>query len=84
MPLPMEVTEEMVQKVAKRLHGGAGLSGVDAVKTANWLSRFGEESQQLREEMAMSTMWFSNESPPWAALRAFSAGRLIALDKQQE
>ena len=48
----------------------------------NWLLRFGVESQALREEMAEWANWLSNESPPWAAIRAMMACRLLGLDKE--
>ncbi|KAI2492328.1 hypothetical protein MHU86_22234 [Fragilaria crotonensis] len=65
-----------------RLAGAAGPGGTDAVDLANWLLRFGRESEALREEMAAWTNWLANTSPPWAAYRAVMANRLVALDKQ--
>ena len=47
----------------------------------DWALRFGVESQAFREEMAEWTQWLANASPPYAAYRAFRAGRLVALDK---
>ena len=47
----------------------------------DWCTRFGAESEELREELAEWTRWLSNGSPPWAAYCALMAGRLVALDK---
>ena len=80
-PLPLEVTDEVVVKVASRLSGGAGPSGIDAVSLRNWLLRFGKESEALRISLAKFAEWMANGAPPWAALRALMACRLVALDK---
>ena len=46
------VTPEDVELICSRLSGAAGPSGTDAVELANWLLRFGSESDALRSEMA--------------------------------
>ena len=81
-PLPLDITADVVERVAAKLHGAAGPGGTNAVALGNWLLRFGQESERLREEVAQFTRWLSNESPSWAAYRALMAGRLVALDKQ--
>jgi hypothetical protein len=81
-PVPVCVTQDDVEAVSSRLAGAAGPGGTDAVDLANWLLRFGRESESLREEMAAWANWLANTSPPWAAYRAVMANRLVALDKQ--
>ncbi|KAI2507267.1 hypothetical protein MHU86_7103 [Fragilaria crotonensis] len=81
-PVPVCTTQDDVEAIASRLSGAAGPGGTDAVDLANWLLRFGRESEALREEMAAWTNWLANTSPPWAAYRAVMANRLVALDKQ--
>ncbi|KAI2490418.1 hypothetical protein MHU86_24150 [Fragilaria crotonensis] len=81
-PVPVCVTQDDVEAISSRLAGAAGPGGTDAVDLANWLLRFGRESEALREEMAAWTNWLANTSPPWAAYRAVMANRLVALDKQ--
>ncbi|KAI2506100.1 hypothetical protein MHU86_8331 [Fragilaria crotonensis] len=81
-PVPVHVTQDDVEAISSRLAGAAGPGGTDAVDLANWLLRFGRESEALREEMAAWTNWLANTSPPWAAYRAVMANRLVALDKQ--
>ncbi|KAI2493136.1 hypothetical protein MHU86_21397 [Fragilaria crotonensis] len=81
-PVPVCITQDDVEAISSRLAGAAGPGGTDAVDLANWLLRFGRESEALREEMAAWTNWLANTSPPWAAYRAVMANRLVALDKQ--
>jgi hypothetical protein len=80
-PLPVAITDEVVENVAARLSGAAGPGGTDAVDLRNWLLRFGVESEQLRTTLASLTEWLCNSHPPWAAYRAIMACRLVALDK---
>jgi hypothetical protein len=80
--LPLDFSPEDVERVASKLAGAAGPLGADAVETRNWLLRFGEESIELREEIASWADWLANSSPSWAAYRALMACRLVALDKQ--
>ena len=49
---PMDTCADHIAKVGKKAHGGAGLSGMDAVELQNWPYRFQDESVQLQEEMA--------------------------------
>ncbi len=81
-PVPVCVTQDDVEAVSSRLSGAAGPGGTDAVDLANWLLRFGRESEALREEMAAWATCLASTSPPWAAYRAVMANRLVALDKQ--
>ena len=81
-PVPVDITTDHIERVAAKLSGAAGLSGVDAVALNDWLLRYGPESDSLREEMAAWAEWLGNESPPWAAYRALMACRLVALDKE--
>jgi hypothetical protein len=81
-PVPLDITEDIVEEVASKLSGAAGPGGTDAIALANWLLRFGAESELLRREMAAWASWLANSHPPWAAYRALMACRLVALDKQ--
>ena len=74
MPIPLLMSDEVIQQVATDLTGSAGPSGIDSIMLQDWLFRWGVESQALREEMAEWTHWISNESPPYAAYCAFRAG----------
>ena len=46
------VTEENVEKVAKRLSSSAGLSGIDSLSMSHWLLKFGASSTILRKSFA--------------------------------
>ena len=48
--MPLNITATDVEKVASKLSGSAGPSGVDAVDLRKWLLRFGAESEALRAE----------------------------------
>jgi hypothetical protein len=77
----LDITEDVVEQVARRLSGSAGPGGSDAQAIQHWLLRFGGASGELRRAVAGLVEWMANDFPPWAAYRALKAGRLIALDK---
>ena len=77
----IEVTEDSVEKVARRLSGSAGPSGIDSVAMSHWLLKFGGASSKLRRSIAKFVEWLSNDYPPWAAYRAMTWSRLVGLDK---
>jgi hypothetical protein len=63
-PPPVDITSATIEKVATRLSGATGPSGVDAVDMQNWLLRYGKESSALREELAEWTSWLATQHPP--------------------
>jgi hypothetical protein len=80
--IDLDVTEDYVEKVARRLSGAAGLGGTDACCVLKqWLLRFSPASRELRQAVADFMDWLSNASPLWAAYRAIMDGRLLALNK---
>ena len=79
--MELDVTSETVTEVAAALSGAGGPCGVDAIALQHWLLRFGKESYALREAVAAFTRWMANSTPPWAAIRAIMANRLMAPDK---
>ena len=79
---PVEITNDTVTAVARRLSGGAGPRGTDSVSLQHWLLRFGAANAELRLIVGDFIEWTSNGRPPWAAYCALMSGRLIALDKQ--
>ena len=70
----LDVTEEVVEAVASKLSGSAGLGGVDSQALQHWLLRFGSASKSLRLEVAGFASWMANGFPPWAAYRALMGG----------
>jgi hypothetical protein len=77
----LDITDEAVEKVARRLSGSAGSGGTDSHALQHWLLRFGKASGALRDAVADFTDWLGNTAPPWAAYQAIMAGRLIGIDK---
>ena len=75
------VTEGNVEKVAKKLSGSAGSSGIDSLSMSRWLLKFGASSAILRKSFADVTEWLANSYPPWMAYRAMTSCRFLALDK---
>ena len=66
----VDITEDIVEQVARRLSGSAGPGGSDAQAIQQWLLRFGGASQELRRAVAKFVSWMANDSPPWAAYRS--------------
>ena len=79
--LNLDLNDKTVEKVARRLSGGAGLGGVNSAFLKQILLRHGAASRRIRRTMASFAEWMANSYPPWAAYRALRMGRLIALDK---
>ena len=77
----LDITADVVEKVAKKLSGSAGPGGVDSSSLQSWLLNYGVESRQLRKACARLAEWLANTHPPWAAYRALINGRLVAIDK---
>ncbi|WP_288991947.1 hypothetical protein [uncultured Marinobacter sp.] len=80
-PVPVEITGDLVEKVASKPSGGAGPGGTDAVDLRNWLLRFGEESEYLRNSLAGIAEWLRHgphiarswpaDWSPWTRVPAF-------------
>ena len=47
-----------------------------------WVLKYGEDRKKLCTSVDIFVDYMFNQSPPWAAYRAFVSGRLIALNKQ--
>lgn len=60
----------IVEKVAKKLSGSNGPTGIDANTMASWLLRCGGHSAELCKAIAHLTEWLANEFPPWVACRS--------------
>ena len=79
--VPCQITEDIVEEVASKLSGGAGLGGLDSIHLKHLLLRHGRASRKLRIAVGRFSDWLSNKMVPWAAIRALNAGRLIGIDK---
>lgn len=80
--VPHAFDEESIAKIAGKLHGSAGPAGIDADLMKSLTLRHGLASAELRAEMALWAEWMANDCPPWAAIRAVNAKRLVPLDKK--
>ena len=78
----VNITDDTVTAVARRLLGGARPGGTDSVSLQHWLLRFGVTSGELRLIVGEFTECLGNGWPPWDAYCALMSGRLIALYKQ--
>ena len=80
--IPVDITEEAVELVVRKLSGSSVLGGTESEALQGWLLKFGEDSTRLCTRMENVLDWLSNGSPPWAAYCTFMSGLLIALYKQ--
>ena len=60
----IEVIEDSVKNVARRLSGSAGPSGIDSVAMSHWLLKFGGASTKLRRSIAKFSGWLTNDCLP--------------------
>ena len=83
LPLLVDVmiTANHVERMARRLHGGAGPGGADADMWSDWLLRYGDASAELCSAVALLSRKLCNSIVPWEQIRALGASRLIGLDK---
>ena len=80
--IPVDIMEEAVESVARKLLGSSGPGSTDSDALQGWLLKFGEDTSRIRTSVETFVVWLANGSPPWAAYHAFMSGRLIVLDKQ--
>ena len=77
----VDVTAAHVEKIAARLSGSGGPTGIDSSQWKSWLLRYGDCSLQLREAIAASIRKHANEIVEWDNIRGLLGRRGIALDK---
>ena len=77
----VDITNNKVDSVARRMLGAAGTRGTDLVILQQWMLRFGVASTGLRQVVGEFGDWVANRGPPWAAYKAVMSERLIGLDK---
>ena len=80
--IPINITEESVEYVARKRLGSSGLGGTGSEALQGWLLKFGDDSTRLRTIFGNLVDWLANGSSLWATYCAFMTSRLIALDKQ--
>ena len=77
----MDITEEAVESVARKLLGSSGPRDMDSEALQGWLLKFGEEITRLSTSVETFVYWLANGIPPWAAYCKFVSGSAIVLDK---
>ena len=77
--IPVDITEEAVESVARKLLGISRPGGTDSEAIQGRLMKFGEYSTILRTSVEIFLDWLANGIPPWAAYCAFMSGRLIVI-----
>ena len=77
----LHFTDDHVCKVATKLGGACGLSGIDGHTLKTWLLYYGAASSALRTAFQQFVTWQANNIIPWAALRALKSKRGLALNK---
>jgi len=70
-----------VQRVANKLTGDAGPSGLTSSTLQDMLLKFGNHSADLRESYAALSRRLANNIVPWNDIQALKAKRLVALNK---
>jgi hypothetical protein len=77
----VQVTTAHVEKIARKLKGGAGPGGTDAAIWQHLLLYQKEASLALQAAMAALCETLATDNVAWTLTRALFANRLVALDK---
>ncbi|KAL1446997.1 hypothetical protein WDU94_013938, partial [Cyamophila willieti] len=72
---------DLVEKVARKIHGGGGPGGSNSEQWTDFLLRFGRSSHRVRDAVAQLCCKLNNQSVSWDKIQALMSSRLIALDK---
>ena len=84
MLILIDVTEDLVKSVTKKLSGSLGPRGKNYKALQGWILRFGEDSEKIRTRYEMLIGWLDNHNPSWEAYRVFMSGQPIELYKQTD
>lgn len=77
----VEVTGDIIQRVASNIQGSAGSGGCDANHWQGALLCYSVQSAALLEAVALMARQIANTVVPWSEVRCLLASRLIALNK---
>ena len=73
----VEITEDVVKSVARKVLGSSGPVGTDLEAIQGWLLKFGDDIKRICTSFETSVVWISNKSPTWAAYFAFMSACLV-------
>ena len=62
---PLDITDDTMTEVERKLSGGLGPGGLDLVSMQHWILQFGEGSAKLHLIFALITEWFVNKLFLW-------------------
>ena len=62
--IPVDIMDDMVKLVVRKLSGSAGIGGMDSEALQFWLQKFGDTSKTLRIIVEYFADWLANQSPP--------------------
>ena len=77
----MEITDETVVSVARRLLGSGKTGGTESVSLQHWVLQFRVASTESWKIVGEFGDWMVNGRPIWVAYRALVLGCLIVLNK---
>ena len=77
----MDLTENTIIEVMRRLLGGNGPGGMYTVSSQRCILRFGQAIGHLGLIVTNVSEWLENERPPRDAYHLLMSGRTIGLDK---
>ena len=75
------ITADSIREAALKVEGGAGPSGLDARDWRRLSTSFGMVSDELCRSLADFAKRLCSESVPFSSIAAYTASRLIPLDK---
>lgn len=79
--LQVNITNEIVEKVTRKLHGRGGPGGSNSEQSSDFLLRYGKAINLLRNAVAYLANELYNKQVKWKQIHALMSCRLIALDK---
>ena len=71
--LQVDITGGHVERVIRKLSGGAGISGLDSFQLQNLLLKYGAQSESLRETFASVIRRIGNTDVQWEGIQALNA-----------
>ena len=78
--IPMDITEDMVATVTRKILGRSVPGGTDSEALQGWILKFGEDkSKYISDETFID--WLANQNSPWSDYWVFMSGCLIELNK---
>ena len=77
----MDITEDVVKSVVRKIPGRSGSGGTDSEALHGWLLKFWEDRKILRISVDIFVDWIANKITHWAVYREFISDCLIELEK---